>query len=232
MTVILVVSRTCSYCARSKQFHQRLIAESKRLSLPVILDLPETRGAESYIKTLANGAPVKLRSDKGFLGVPMTPTLLIVNSEGVITDMWTGLMTSDEEAMAFQRLGQGDQTTDFFKGSLSESQIGRMLEQPDVTLLDIRDRDSFGQNHRSRSVNIPFDELEVRARHELNQRALLVVDCESGVETPCDAADTILRERGFHKIAYLTNTPYAGLSCSAKTPGQLRSITPKQPHVE
>jgi len=76
---------------------------------------------------------------------------------------------------------------------------------------------------RRGSVNIPADEVQIRARHELNQLSMIVMDCTVVPRPACVATETTLRERGFSKIAFLTNNPYGGLSCSTELPPEPNS---------
>jgi rhodanese-related sulfurtransferase len=74
-----------------------------------------------------------------------------------------------------------------------------------IRIVDIQTRNEFLQAHVSQSINIPSDELEVRAEDELSTSDLLVI-----VGNSCDGADeesrfrrSLLMSRGFNKIAVL-----------------------------
>jgi rhodanese-related sulfurtransferase len=187
-------------------------------AIPVVLVLPRVAGSEDYVATITGGAHVSVKEDKlNGLGVPGTPTVLLADKEGTVSGIWTGLVTSDEEAMIMKRIADGG-AGDFFKGAVSGPQVTLLLQRPDITLLDIRERDAFSRGHLPGAVNIPLDELQVRARRELGQHNTLVLDCTFGRATPCEPAESALRERGFQKIAFMTNDPYGTLTCSAELP--------------
>jgi TonB family protein len=63
---------------------------------------------------------------------------------------------------------------------INENELKQELSSLHPILLDIRERDAFRQGHLEAAVNIPFEELEVRAPIELPQAWPLVVDCSSG----------------------------------------------------
>jgi rhodanese-related sulfurtransferase len=173
------------------------------------------------IADLTDGKPTPaMIVDLRALGLPGTPTILLVNTSGTVSDMWTGIITSSEEAALLQRLSSKWAASGLFKETLSTDQLICLLRDTDTTLLDIRERQPFELHHLPHSINIPVDELQIRARHELDQRRTIVLDCTVIPRAACVASETTLRERGFSKIAFLTNSPYGGLSCSAAPPAE------------
>jgi rhodanese-related sulfurtransferase len=183
--------------------------------------MPVLHGAEQYVVDLSDGKPVPMMIiDLRALGLPGTHTILLVNDSGTVTDMWTGIITSSEEAALLQRLSSKWNAGDFFKGTLSKDQLNRLLRDTNTALLDIRERRPFELHHIPHSINIPADELQIRARHELDQRRTIVLDCTVVPRVACVASETTLRERGFSQIAFLTNSPYGGLSCSSDLPAE------------
>lgn len=75
---------------------------------------------------------------------------------------------------------------------ISEDDL-RRLPQDSVTVVDVRDRKSFGLASRSGSVNIPIDELPARARSELTSARTIVIDCSENTIGECRMAATIIQ---------------------------------------
>lgn len=60
-------------------------------------------------------------------------------------------------------------------------------------LLDIRERDDFKRQHRAGAINIPGDELAVRAYIELKSARPVVIDCTFTETNRCHNAANLLR---------------------------------------
>jgi TonB family protein len=76
--------------------------------------------------------------------------------------------------------------------------IGRLtqlLSSGRAALLDVRDRDAFRRVHRDGAVNIPLDELSIRAPIELRAFSHVIVDCSQGDESRCRLAGHFLGAR-------------------------------------
>ena len=72
-----------------------------------------------------------------------------------------------------------------------------------AVLLDVRDRDSFRKGHLNGALNIPENELSVRAPAELSKTTPLVVDCPTSSGDLCSYAAPILQRLGFTKVSML-----------------------------
>ena len=58
----------------------------------------------------------------------------------------------------------------------------------DHTVIDLRERSSFSRRGVENEIDIPFPELDVRARIELNPEIPVIVDCSSVDAGMCDLA--------------------------------------------
>ncbi len=84
---------------------------------------------------------------------------------------------------------------------VDEAELQRLLSDDDVALVDIRDRNALRLGHRGDSLNIPIGELFLRARMELPQSKLIIVNC-SGIEVSrCSFAGSMLQRAGFSRFA-------------------------------
>lgn len=81
----------------------------------------------------------------------------------------------------------------------------------DLPIVDVRSRDEFKLQNVKGSVNIPTDEMEIRARHELPKDLPLVVICnykkacelkafDGGYFAPCNTVALILKRNGFSSV--------------------------------
>jgi Rhodanese-like domain len=71
------------------------------------------------------------------------------------------------------------------------------------TILDVGARASFKRGHLDGAINIPHDELPVRAGIELRGRGRIVIDCTQEETFHCLFADHVLKDAGFKDVAIL-----------------------------
>ena len=58
-------------------------------------------------------------------------------------------------------------------------------------------------SHRPGAINVPYDEIGVRAPHELDPKKLHVIDCTRDQRPICNIAHDMLKESGFARLAIL-----------------------------
>lgn len=104
-TLILYLSTTCRYCNESISFYQRLKKERPEDAPKVVAVFSQAEDeAMKYLDSnklivdgLVNGS---LRS----IGVTGTPTLLLVDENGVVTDSWRGKLSPEKEKEVLAKL--------------------------------------------------------------------------------------------------------------------------------
>ena len=78
-------------------------------------------------------------------------------------------------------------------------------------IVDTRPREEFSKQHIKGSLNIPIDELEMRAPHEIPASRTLLIYCnylaecargskDQGTQTSCTATLKFLKDLGFREI--------------------------------
>ena len=72
-----------------------------------------------------------------------------------------------------------------------------------VTVIDVRDRDAYLRGHFGEAVNIPQDELSVRAINELNQSDLIAIYSYSNGDSLVHRGYLALKKEGFKKVLEL-----------------------------
>lgn len=99
-TLLLVLSTDCTYCTASAPFYRRLVnhtAETANTRLIAIFPQSATESREYLAKQdvkideLQQAAPVSM-------GVRGTPTLILVDSKGVVIQSWDGVVRPDLES--------------------------------------------------------------------------------------------------------------------------------------
>lgn len=88
--------------------------------------------------------------------------------------------------------------------SIGMTDLKHALEagQP-LIMLDVRERAAFVQRHIKPAINIPVDELEVRAVNELSPSDLIVAYCGCEDDGDSKVARKILYAQGFRRVVIL-----------------------------
>ena len=85
---------------------------------------------------------------------------------------------------------------------ITAKELHRCIEDSDeITIIDVRDENTFNKNHITNAINIPLKELRGRI-NELDSKARTVVYCNSGRTSY--TAQRMLLNRGFENVTNLT----------------------------
>ena len=91
-TLVIALSEGCRYCLASGPFYQRLTKEvsgSKNIGVVAVFPQP-VNDARNYLNSLGVSVADIRQVSFDALGVIGTPTLILVNKEGVVINAWRG----------------------------------------------------------------------------------------------------------------------------------------------
>jgi hypothetical protein len=105
-TLVLVLSDKCHFCTDSAPFYQRVVRErAQRESFRLTAVFPQAvSDGRRYLDGLGVAIEEIRQASPDSIGVRGTPTLLIVNNAGVVTDSWIGKLPPETEAEVLSRL--------------------------------------------------------------------------------------------------------------------------------
>lgn len=105
-TLLLVLQKGCHFCSESAPFYQRIIREtSGRGNIRLIAVLPQaTDEGKKYLDDLGVAIEDVKQAELDSIGVHGTPTLILVNNQGVVMNSWAGKLGADGEADVLRRL--------------------------------------------------------------------------------------------------------------------------------
>ena len=202
-TLLIAVQKDCSYCTESARFYRDIIQGlSGRTDLRVVAIYPDNHSeGENYLNqlglTVSESKEVSLLS----LGIKEVPTLVLVDKNGVVRNVWIGQLPAKKEAEVIAELRLLN-TRPVNEWTMEEKELKRRVANGEsLVIVDLRGRFTFAQNHRDGSKNIPLDELDARAMNELPQTATIVLEGDSDLAT--DSAYTILSSQGFRHVFIL-----------------------------
>jgi rhodanese-related sulfurtransferase/glutaredoxin len=208
--LVIALSSRCPHCQASLPFYRQLsrLAADKgnRLRLAAVGSQP-TQDIESYLRAGGVRADEVHQVDFSRIGVTGVPTLILAGRDGMVAGVWVGELSQSREADVIARINgvtNPGPPADASSEYLDESALNRLREQGvDMVILDIRDRSSYASAHRADSTNIPYDEVETRARIEISHRSKVVVDCEQIPGEFCETTAGTLRNLGYSGVSIL-----------------------------
>jgi hypothetical protein len=106
-TLVLALSKNCHFCQESVGFYQKLTAfkNSSPQGLRMVAVLPQSKEeAESYLKEQGIEADEVVSMDVAKLGVRGTPTLLLLDGQSKLEEMWIGKLDGAQESQVVERL--------------------------------------------------------------------------------------------------------------------------------
>lgn len=105
-TLLVVLAQGCRFCAESVPFYQRLTKEAlDRGDVQIIAVLPQTAAeGRKYLDDLNVSIKEVKQAELSSIQVAGTPTLILVDSRGVVTHAWVGKLPAEEEADVLRNL--------------------------------------------------------------------------------------------------------------------------------
>lgn len=104
--LLVVIAKGCHFCSDSAAFYQRLAQETtRRKNVKLVAVFPHAvEEGKEYLNGLGVQISELLQASVDSIKVRGTPTLILVNDAGVVTDTWLGQLPPDKESEVFSRL--------------------------------------------------------------------------------------------------------------------------------
>jgi 3-mercaptopyruvate sulfurtransferase SseA len=101
------------------------------------------------------------------VGVFDTPTIILTDDSGTISKIWKGELARMDELNVINALGVETAQTvpDWY---INEKDLVKLVRKESVSIIDLREREIYKEGHLPKAINIPLDELPVRAVNELD----------------------------------------------------------------
>ncbi len=107
-SLVLALSTKCRFCTESAPFYQRLVKETEgNLSPRLVGMFPEqVNDGDQYLHRLGVNLPEVRQGSFEKLGIMGTPTLLLVNQDGIVQRVWVGKLTPEKETEVFGQINK------------------------------------------------------------------------------------------------------------------------------
>jgi rhodanese-related sulfurtransferase len=206
---VLFISPSCPACNRSVEAFAALArsAAATGVRLSVVGREPEA-DLRAWLEAggIAGAHVVRLQDPAG-AGFLVSPTVLVADQTGRVTDFLSGAVKPAELTMLDARLrglpGAFPPVDDAtFAAEIPASELPRWTETTRGQLVDVRNRDEASPPAPA-ARHIPLDELQPRALVELSRDVPLGVICEPDKIARCRASGRKLRMAGFEEVVVI-----------------------------
>jgi hypothetical protein len=104
--IVLVLQKGCHFCSESAAFYQQLArGVANRTDVELVAALPQNAGdAQQYLNEIQLPITEVRQVDMASIKVRGTPTILLVDKTGTVTDVWIGKLQADKELEVLNRL--------------------------------------------------------------------------------------------------------------------------------
>lgn len=106
-TLVLVLQQGCRHCTESAPFYRQLVKEAtanNKVQLLAVLPQEVAEGKQ-YLSSLDLPIAEVRQAKLEALGVQGTPTLILVNGDGLVLESWAGRLPPEEEKAVMKRIG-------------------------------------------------------------------------------------------------------------------------------
>lgn len=104
-TLLLVLQKGCRFCAESAPFYKRLQENTRDKNVRLIAVLPgKPEESTAYLSELGIGNMEVKQSPLNALQTSGTPTLILTNAKGEVTNFWVGQLPADKEEEVIKQL--------------------------------------------------------------------------------------------------------------------------------
>lgn len=104
-TLVMYISSTCHFCKESEPFYKRFLKDTASGEVKFMAVMPQpVEEAKDYLKTSGLQIEDVYNAQLGSIGVTGTPTLLLIDENGIVSEIWKGKLSSDKELEVLNKL--------------------------------------------------------------------------------------------------------------------------------
>ena len=202
--VVLYLSTKCHACEASIPLYKELSARLRERSEVSLIFV--SAESDATVRAWANKHQIQPTQvvqlgAAGSRHFYATPTLLIVNDAGMVTDTHVGRLRRSEEERLFDRVTGSGSPLDNTSPTITKITYGVGAGAAPPAVIDIRSRSDFARSPQLASKNLPQDELVIRAALEIGPDRDIVIDCTHNRLLRCHMASLMLKENGLSRVA-------------------------------
>src|SRR5579859_934445 len=232
-TLVMGLQTGCRWCEASMSFYSDILHSNTNNSVHVIALFPQPVSEAQvflhrYLHQLGDKVTIDVRKvsfDK--LGIRETPTLVLLVKHGHVQSSWVGKLSSEQENDVFEALKirrvrspvsvehDVPAASNMSSDLISAAQFVMLRRRvPTLLVIDVDPRSVFRSGHIVGALNIPVNEIEDRAVHEVPGNTIITIYCNycppcensrnsQGINSTCSVGNLFLRQQGFSQVKML-----------------------------
>jgi rhodanese-related sulfurtransferase/peroxiredoxin len=209
-TIILATRKDCTHCQASAPFFRQLAEKANELNIKMeVISSDPTEESQNIL----NEQNIPIQSvhqlSMSKYGFRATPTLLFVDRDGIVKDIWIGRIEDGNSAKVFGKLnslatGAAAANENSPQSAITSTALKALLDnRKEVLMVDVDSREEFKSLHIANAKNIPNDELQVRAARELPKDKPIVFYGRCPRDSVSSAMQGELTKLGYSNVTYL-----------------------------
>ena len=104
-TLVLYIKKGCKYCTDSMPFYKKLAEQKSKIKTKfVVVSQDSEEISNEYLKENNVEFDEVRKTSLASIGARGTPTLILVNEKGEVSNSWVGRLTSDKEQEVLNQL--------------------------------------------------------------------------------------------------------------------------------
>lgn len=104
-TLLLVLQKGCKYCTESMPFYKTLLQQAPEKGVKIVGVFPGTReDSLAYLNENGITLPEIRQTSLNSVNVRGTPTLILVNDKGEVSNSWVGKLPAEKEKEVIDQL--------------------------------------------------------------------------------------------------------------------------------
>jgi hypothetical protein len=207
-TLVMAITTSCPACEAGLSDYKVLATTSLSQAVRLVVVGAERADRLRLWLSAASIHPDYVVSvpDLSQWGITIVPTIMIVNSSGIVTDIVAHRPAPEQlerlRARLTDRMASSPINEPAEPPLISSQELAQRLASPGTLVVDPRSRQNFRRVHRPGAINVPVDELMARASEVVSARSVLV-DCARTSSDQCLKAIVTLRS--------LVSVPVSGM---------------------
>ena len=106
LTLLMITASTCHFCSASMPFYRRLREVAQRAGTRMVAVTPEDPDTNrTYLDQNGVSVETVVSLTKNSIRVRLTPTLILLKSDGVVVNSWQGQLASNLEHDVLSAIG-------------------------------------------------------------------------------------------------------------------------------
>lgn len=104
-TLLLVLQKGCKYCTESMPFYKTLLQQAPQKGVKIVAVLPNPpEESTAYLSENGLTLPEIRQTSLNSVNVRGTPTLILVNEKGEVSNSWVGKLPAEKEKEVIDQL--------------------------------------------------------------------------------------------------------------------------------